>query len=51
MKSIDNTNYKFGRSTLSLASARINKKCNLQRQHSSTIDTANFHYLPTIKAI
>ena len=51
MKSIDNTNYKFGRSTLSLASARINKKCNIKRQHSSKIDTANFHYLPTIKAI
>ena len=51
MKSIDNTNYKFGRSTLSLASARINKKWNIKRQHSSKIDTANFHYLPTIKAI
>ena len=51
MKSIDNTNYRFGRSTLSLASAGINKKWNIKRQHSSKIDTADFHYLPTIKAI
>ena len=51
MKSIDNTNYRFGRSTLSLASARINKKWNIKRQHYSKIDTSDFHYLPTIKAI
>ena len=51
MKSIDNTNYRFGRSTLSLASAGINKKWNIKRQYSSKIDTADFHYLPTIKTI
>jgi len=51
MKSIDNTNYRFGRSTLSLASAGINKKWNVRRQHSSKIDTADFNFLPTIKAI
>ena len=51
MRSIDNTNYRFGRTTLSLASAGINKKWNIKRQHSSKIDTADFHYLPTIKAI
>ena len=51
MKSIDNTNYRFGRSTLSLASANINKKWNIKRQHSSKIDTADFNFLPTIKAI
>ena len=51
MKSIDNTNYRFGRSTLSLASAGINKKWNIKRQHSSKIDTADFNFLPTIKAI
>ena len=51
MKSIDNTNYKFGRSTLSLASAGINKKWNIKRQHCSKIDTADFNFLPTIKAI
>ena len=51
MKSIDNTNYRFGRSTLSLASAGINKKWNIRRQHSSKIDTADFNFLPTIKAI
>ena len=51
MKTIDNTNYRFGRSTLSLASAGINKKWNIKRQHSSKIDTADFNFLPTIKAI
>ena len=51
MKSIDSTNYKFGRSTLSLASAGINKKWNIRRQHSSKIDTSDFHFLPTIKVI
>ena len=51
MKSIDNTNYRFGRSTLSLASAGINKKLNIKRQHSSKIDTADINFLPTIKAI
>ena len=51
MKSIDNTNYRFGRSTLSLASAGINKKWNIKKQYSSKIDTADFNFLPTIKAI
>ncbi len=51
MKTIDDTNYKFGRSTLSLASAGINKKWNIKRQHYSKIDTSDFHYLPKIKAI
>ena len=27
MRSIDNTNYRYGRSTLSLASAGVKKKC------------------------
>jgi len=51
MKTIDNTNYKFGRSTLSLASAGINKKWNIKRQHYSKIDTSDFNCLPIIKAI
>jgi len=51
MRSIDNTNYRYGRSTLSLASAGVNKKWNLRRDHSSKIDTADFHSLPIIKAI
>ena len=51
MKSMDNTNCRFGRSTLSLASAGINKKWNVRKQHSSKIDTADFNFLPTIKAI
>ena len=50
MKSIDNTNYRYGRSTLSLASAGVHKKWNIRRKHSSKIDTADFYCLPTIKA-
>jgi len=50
MRSIDNTNYRYGRSTLSLASAGIQKKWNMKRQYSSKIDTADFYCLPTIKA-
>ncbi|MAJ22200.1 MAG: DNA polymerase V UmuC [Candidatus Pelagibacter sp. TMED64] len=51
MKSIDNTNYKYGRSTLSLAEAGINKRWNMKRNYSSKIDTANFNSLPKIKAV
>ena len=51
MRSIDNTNYRYGRSTLSLASAGIHKKWNMRREHSSKIDTADFYCIPTIKAI
>ncbi len=49
MKSIDNTNYRYGRSTLSLASAGVHKGWNTRRQHSSKIDTSNFYSLPTIR--
>ena len=49
MKSIDNTNYRYGRSTLSLASAGVQKRWGSKRQHYSKIDTADFHCLPTIK--
>ena len=51
MRSIDNTNYRYGRSTLSLASAGFQRRRNMRRQHSSKIDTADYHCLPTIKAI
>ena len=51
MKSIDNTNYRYGRSTLSLASAGVHKKWNSKKEYSSKIDTADFNFLPTIKAI
>ena len=50
MKSIDNTNYRYGRSTLSLASAGVHKKWNMRREHSSKIDTADFYCVPTIRA-
>ena len=49
MRSIDNTNYRYGRSTLSLASAGVQKKWNMRRQYSSKIDTADFYSLPRIK--
>ena len=51
MRSIDSTNYRYGRSTLSLASAGVNRKWNIKKNHSSKIDTSNFYYLPVIKAI
>ena len=50
MKSIDKTNYRYGRSTLSLASAGIQKKWNMRREYSSKIDTADFYSLPKIRA-
>ena len=43
-----NTNYRYGRSTLSLASAGVQKRWNMRREHSSKIDTADFYLLPTI---
>jgi len=49
MKSIDNTNYRYGRFTLSLASAGVHKRWNSKRQHYSKIDTADFYSLPMIK--
>ena len=51
MKSIDKTNCKYGRSTISLASAGVQENWNMRKQHSSKIDTANFYCFPTIKAI
>ena len=50
MQSIDNTNYRYGRSTISLASAGINKKWSMRRQYSTKIDTADFYSLPKILA-
>jgi len=49
MKSIDNTNYRYGKSTLSLASAGVHKKWNSKREHYSKIDTTDFYSVPTIK--
>jgi len=50
MQSIDNTNYRYGRSTISLASAGTSKKWSMRRQYSSKIDTADFYCLPKILA-
>ena len=51
MKAIDYTNIKYGRNALSVAQARLKKRWNIKKQHSSKIDTADFNFLPTIKAI
>ena len=50
MRSIDNTNYRYGRATLSFASAGVQKRWNMRREYSSKIDTADFYCLPTIRA-
>ena len=50
MRSIDNTNHRYGRSTLSIASAGVQKKWNMKREYSSKIDTADFYSLPKIRA-
>jgi DNA polymerase V len=50
MRSIDNTNHRYGRSTLSVASAGVQKRWNMKREYSSKIDTADFYSLPTIRA-
>ena len=50
MRSIDNTNHRYGRSTLSVASAGVQKRWNMKREYSSKIDTADFYCLPTIRA-
>ena len=44
MKSIDYTNDRYGRSTLSLADAGLNKKWNIRRKYSSKIDTNQCSY-------
>ena len=49
MRSIDSTNHRYGRSTLSLASAGVHKKWNMRRNYSSKIDTADFYCLPNNK--
>ena len=49
MRSIDYTNFRYGRSTLSLAVAISKKKWKTKRQYFSKIDTANFDCLPTVK--
>jgi DNA polymerase V len=51
MRSMDSTNYRYGRSTLSLASAGVQKKWGMKKEYSSKIDTADFYSLPKIKAI
>ena len=42
MKFIGNTNHRYERSTLIIASAGVQKRCNMKREYSSKIDTADF---------
>ena len=51
MKAIDYTNIKYGRHALSIAQAGIKKIWITKKQHSSKIDTASFHFLPTVRAV
>ncbi len=51
MRSIDNTNHRYGRSTLSVASAGVQKKWNMRKEYSSKIDTADFYSLPIIRVV
>ena len=49
MQAIDYTNIKYGRNALSIAQARLKKKWNIKKQHSSKIDTACFDFLPVVR--
>jgi DNA polymerase V len=49
MKAIDYTNIKYGRHALSVAQAGMKKIWNTKKQHSSTLNTASFDFLPIVK--
>ena len=51
MKAIDFTNTKYGRNAITIAQAGIDKSWKIRKEYSSKIDTADFNFLPTIKAI
>ena len=42
IKFIDNTNHRYERSTLIIESVGVQKRCNMKREYSSKIDTADF---------
>ena len=48
MKAIDFTNAKYGRNSISIAQAGINKSWKMKKEYSSKIDTASFAYLPKV---
>ena len=48
MKAIDFTNAKYGRNSISIAQAGINKSWKMKKEYSSKIDTASFPYLPKV---
>ena len=48
MKAIDFTNAKYGRNSISIAQAGINKSWKMRKEHLSKIDTASFAYLPKV---
>jgi len=49
MQAIDYANIKYGRNALSVAQARLKKRWNIKKQHSSKIDTACFDLLPAVR--
>jgi len=49
MQAIDYTNIKYGRNALSVAQARLKKRWNIKKQHSSKISTACFDLLPAVR--
>ena len=49
MRAIDYTNIKYGRHSLSIAEAGVEKKWNTRREHSSKINTTCLGFLPTVK--
>ena len=49
MRAIDYTNIKYGRHSLSIAEAGVEKKWNIKRKYSSKINTTCFDFLPIVK--
>ena len=48
MKAIDKTNFRFGRSMITVADTGFSNNWRMRRSHSSKIDTSSYDFLPTI---
>ena len=48
MKAIDKTNFRFGRSMITVADTGFCNSWKMKRSHSSKIDTSSYDFLPTI---
>ena len=48
MEAMDLINVKYGKNSISIAQAGINKSWKMRKEHSSKIDTASFAYLPKV---